>query len=109
MFFNSKSISDIATLLDELDPHTPIIVKGYIKINDAANRPNDPDAVFAFGGYNNDGSKSWVVWDFDPAQPAGTDNIDRFFDDCEIFSIETNATYDGEKVNAIIVYRDSWG
>lgn len=107
MFFNSKSISDLALMLDELSPRIPVIVKGYTKINSLIVNPSRPDAVFAFCGPKAD--MDWVVWDFDPAQPAGTDDIDGFFDGCEVFGIETNVTFDGVMVNAIIVYRDLWG
>ena len=107
MFFNTKTISDLVAMLDQFAPSVPIIIKGYTKINDAVNKPNDPDAVLVYCG--EDADIKWLVWDFDPACPCGVDDIDTFFGGCTIFGAEIDTRYDGDTVNAIIIYRDLWG
>ena len=103
MFYSTTCISDLAQMLFDLMPKTPVIIKGYMKLNNVVSN-EEPNATFVL-----DDDGTWTVYDSDPACPTAVDNIDEFFDECSIFGVEVKTRMDGEEANIILVYKDMWG
>lgn len=98
MFYDTTSIHDISNMISDLAPGKPVLIKGYKTLIDITlNRA--PATVLV-----HEDDDTWSVYDSDPAFPVCIENVDEFFQSCEVLGAHVDTYFEGYPANVIVVY-----